>query len=61
MSKQAVRESWGEPEAIEVAGNPVFGNERWRFIEQIASSEGYQTEGRMIYFEGGRVVGWERF
>jgi hypothetical protein len=61
MSKQAVRESWGEPEAVEVAGNPVYGNERWRYAEQIASSEGYQTEGRMIYFEGGRVVGWDKF
>lgn len=61
MTKQAVRESWGEPEVVEVAGNPVYGNERWKYVEQIASPEGYQSENRMVYFESGRVVGWEKF
>lgn len=61
MTKQAVRESWGDPEIVEVAGNPLYGNERWKYSEDITSSDGYKTESRMIYFESGRVVGWESF
>ena len=60
MTKQAVRESWGEPELVEVAGNPLYGNERWGYSEQLPSSDGFQTEKRVVYFEGGRVSGWER-
>ena len=60
MTKQAVKDSWGEPELVEVAGNPIYGNERWHYKEQLPSTEGYQTESRMVYFEGGRVAGWEK-
>lgn len=60
MTKQAVRDSWGEPEIVEVAGNPIYGNERWGYSEQLPSSDGFQTEKRIVYFEGGRVIGWER-
>jgi hypothetical protein len=60
MTKQAVKDSWGEPELVEVAGNPLYGNERWAYSEQLPSSEGFQTEKRIVYFEGGRVIGWER-
>jgi hypothetical protein len=60
MTRQAVKDSWGEPEQVEVAGNPIYGNERWKYLEEISSSEGYQTEARIIYFESGRVVGWEK-
>jgi hypothetical protein len=59
MTKQAVRDSWGEPELIEVAGNPLYGNERWHYSEQVSSTEGYQSELRLVYFESGRVIGWE--
>lgn len=59
MTKQAVRESWGAPDGVEVAGNPMYGNEQWHYTEQVTSSEGYMTEKRVVYFEGGRVVGWE--
>ena len=60
MTKQAVRDSWGEPELVEIAGNPLYGNERWGYSEQLPSSDGFQTEKRQVYFEGGRVIGWER-
>ena len=60
MSKSAVRDSWGEPESVEVAGNPIYGNERWHYTEQLPSTEGYTTENRLVYFEGGRVAGWEK-
>jgi hypothetical protein len=59
MSKNAVRQSWGEPEFVEVAGNPIYGNERWRYNKLVSSEEGYKQETRLIYFEAGRVVGWE--
>jgi hypothetical protein len=59
MTKQAVRDSWGEPELVEVAGNPLYGNERWHYDEQVSSAEGFRTEKRMVYFEAGKVVGWQ--
>jgi hypothetical protein len=59
MTKQAVRDSWGEPDLVEVSGNPIYGNERWHFSEQSPSTDGYQTKKRVVYFESGRVVGWE--
>ncbi len=59
MTKQAVRDSWGPPDSVEVAGNPMYGNEKWMYTEQTASTEGYRNEKRAIVFEGGRVVGWE--
>jgi hypothetical protein len=60
MTKKSVKESWGEPESVEVAGNPVYGNERWRYTRNIASENGGNKEFRLIYFEGGRVAGWEK-
>lgn len=59
MTKQAVRDSWGEPDLVEVAGNPIYGNERWHYSEQTSSTEGYRSQHRLVYFEAGRVVGWE--
>lgn len=59
MTRQAVKESWGPPDDVEVAGNPMYGNEKWKYSEQVTSREGYMTERRTVYFEAGRVVGWE--
>lgn len=61
MSQKAVMESWGDPDIVEVAGNPVYGNERWKYSHYVSGNEGYQKEMRMVYFEAGRVVGWESF
>lgn len=60
MSKKAVRESWGDPETVEVAGNPIYGNERWRYSTYISTPEGFNQENRVLYFEGGRLVGWQK-
>jgi hypothetical protein len=60
MPKEAVKESWGDPELMEVAGNPNLGNERWTYTRYLSSAEGFQEEHRIIYFEGGQVIGWER-
>lgn len=59
MNESAVRESWGDPDIIEVAGDSVYGYERWRYKRIISGNDGYQKELRSVYFEGGRVVGWE--
>jgi hypothetical protein len=60
MTQKAVSESWGDPDAIESAGNPLYGYERWKYNRYISGSDGYQKELRIVYFEGGHVVGWER-
>lgn len=59
MSRDAVLKSWGDPDVIEVAGNPDLGNERWIYIQYEASPEGYQKQERSIYFKSGKVAGWE--
>lgn len=59
MSRNAVIQSWGNPDVEEYAGNPVYGNERWVYNKQVSTDQGYKQERRLIYFEAGRVVGWE--
>jgi hypothetical protein len=59
MSQKAVRESWGDPDFIENAGDPMYGYERWNYHRFTPGSDGYQKENRVVYFEGGHVVGWE--
>jgi hypothetical protein len=58
MQKDAVKDSWGDPDYVEVSGNPKFENERWRFALPVQTPEGYQIEERFVYFENGHVVGW---
>ncbi len=59
MSKSAVQQSWGNADLEEAAGNPVYGNERWIYNKLMSTEEGYKQEKRIIYFEAGRVIGWE--
>ena len=59
MPIDLVRKSWGEPAQVEVSGNPLYKNEKWRYINSVSSSEGFKQEGKTIYFENGKVVGWE--
>lgn len=60
MTQKAVMESWGDPDVVEVAGQQMFGYERWKYSRYVSGNEGYEKEQRSVYFEGGRVVGWER-
>jgi hypothetical protein len=60
MTQKAVMQSWGDPDAVETAGSAVYGYERWKYNRYVSGNEGYQKELRVVYFEGGRVVGWER-
>ncbi|WP_413575668.1 hypothetical protein ACLVWU_15065 [Bdellovibrio sp. HCB290] len=59
MPQEYVKKSWGEPTGIDVSGNPLYKNERWRYERQSSTSSGFRKEVRFVYFEGGRVVGWE--
>ena len=61
MTEKAVRQSWGDPEMVEVAGDPLYGNARWKYTKNVPSQDGYLTEKKIIYFEAGRVAGWEKF
>lgn len=59
MPQDYVKRSWGEPMSVEVSGNPLYRNERWKYQRFSSTPEGYRKETRYVYFEGGRVVGWE--
>ena len=34
----------GDPDKIEVSGNPQFKNERWKYNNYISTKEGYKLE-----------------
>lgn len=61
MGRKAVLESWGDPAQVEVAGRPENGNERWLYSEYVSTPEGYQEEKRVLYFQNGKLVGWEKY
>jgi len=61
MNQQAVRESWGDPDAVNVAGNEIYGNQAWSYTKMVSSDDGYTKQHRVIYFENGRVIGWESY
>ncbi|HPI40656.1 MAG TPA: hypothetical protein PLJ21_07615 [Pseudobdellovibrionaceae bacterium] len=59
MTQELVKKSWGDPQGVEVSGNPIYKNERWRFSRNVSTPEGFKKEDRWVYFESGRVIGWE--
>ena len=59
MTQNLVRKSWGEPTAIEYSGNPQLRNERWKYQKYISTPDGYKSENKLVFFEGGKVIGWE--
>jgi len=59
MQKNRVQRSLGAPSQVEIAGNPKYGNERWVYERSVPTLDGYYKEKKVIYFEGGSVVGWE--
>lgn len=58
MPREYVRKSWGEPQSVDVSGDPSFLNERWKYLKYVSSTQGYKQEKKIVYFEGGKVVGW---
>lgn len=59
MPMEYVRRAWGDPVSVEVSGNPVYKNERWKYMRNVPGSDGFHQQKRFVYFEGGRVVGWD--
>lgn len=59
MPQDLVKKAWGDPQSVEVSGNPIYKNERWKYVKNISSPDGFKQEKRYVYFEGGKVVGWE--
>ncbi len=59
MTADLVKKSWGDPESVDHSGNEIYKNERWKYTREVPSPSGYKRERRFVYFEGGRVVGWE--
>ncbi len=61
MPQSAVIASWGEPKLREIAGNPLYQNEKWTYSVQVPTETGYITETRILYFESGRIIGWDKY
>lgn len=61
MAKSDVVSAWGRPSEVETAGDPHLGHERWVYFRGLASRWGLSSRDsqRVVYFEGGRVAGWE--
>lgn len=59
MPQIYVRQSWGEPQRIEISGDPYFKNERWKYVRQVSTPQGFRQEKRTVFFEGGKVAGWD--
>ena len=59
MALDGVRASWGRPAEVQFASHPSQGVQRWIYIKEIPSPDGYLKERRIVYFENQRVVGWE--
>lgn len=59
MPMDYVKKAWGEPQSVEVSGNPLYKNEKWKYLRSLSTQDGFRQEKRFVYFEGGRVVGWD--
>jgi len=57
MSMRDVTRTWGEPRHVQYAGHPGAGNQRWVYTHGPTLLGA--SESRVLYFEDGRLVGWE--
>jgi outer membrane protein assembly factor BamE (lipoprotein component of BamABCDE complex) len=58
MNRTQVRSLWGDPQNVETAGDHQLGNERWTYYNGLSGPWSI-SQSRVVYFEKGRVVGWE--
>lgn len=58
MKKEQVQAIWGEPAEVETAGDFHEGNQRWVYRDGVSTRWGLKPS-RQVYFEHGRVVGWQ--
>ena len=61
MSIEDVKNSWGEPQRVDNSFDRDNDAERWVYVDGL-TSQGFNSLApkRIIYFEKGMVVGWER-
>lgn len=58
MNPDEVQAIWGRPAEVEAAGDPNQGNLKWIYSVGIHGRYGIGSQ-RAVYFENGRVAGWE--
>ena len=58
MTMNDVAHAWGTPGAVNTAGEPMMGNQQWIYFQGLSSRYGNGSK-RVVYFEQGRVAGWE--
>ena len=58
MEQSDVLSIWGQPRDVEIAGDPQAGNQRWIYFSGL-SEQWKISARRVVYFEAGRVAGWE--
>ena len=54
MNRFEVARLWGDPREVQPSGDPEYGNERWVYWNGMT----YLSSEKIVYFENGRVVGW---
>lgn len=59
MGKDDVFSIWGHPHEVETAGDPTLENERWIYQSNPLGTR-LTHSSRVVYFESGHVVGWEK-
>lgn len=57
MQMSEVEKLWGNPEEVEFAGQPRDGNQKWIYYKGFSSPWSLGTL-KVIYFEEGKVIGW---
>ncbi len=58
MNMSDVKGLWGAPFDVENAGDGSQANQRWAYTDALLNRYGMGAT-RYVYFERGRVVGWE--
>ncbi|MGK5086353.1 hypothetical protein WDW86_02250 [Bdellovibrionota bacterium FG-2] len=60
MGMHEVKFIWGDPKEVEVAGSSYDGNQRWIYYAGLSARKAIEAAtAKIVYFEEGRVVGWE--
>lgn len=59
MSMKRVRKLWGNPQEVDTAGDSILGNQRWIYFDGLSSHYSIRKPSQLVYFEKGRVAGWE--
>lgn len=58
MTSNEVAEAWGKPHEIQTAGDPRIRNEKWIYTDR-PTQNGSIHPVKVVYFDEGRVSGWE--